>query len=276
MGGRRNEEEGLRTGTGRDPPGARRRPVAVTSLAGVRLRFRLATWDRVKPSARALIYRFDFSAVWQAWPELLEGVRQTLVLSGCAMVFGMILAVLGALGKSWGPWPVRLLVSAYVEVIRNTPFPIQLFMIFFGLPVLNIRLSPDVTALLALTLNFAAYGVEIVRAGLESIPKGQIEAGRALGLKRLQIFRLVVLKPAIKAIYPALTSQFILLMLYSSVCSTIAATELTGAAGDIVSRTFRSFEVYFAVTVIYFAMSVFFWTLFDAIERRYLAFPGRR
>lgn len=223
-----------------------------------------------------MIYRFDFSAVWQAWPELLEGVRQTLLLSGCAMVFGMILAVLGALGKSWGPWPIRLLVSTYVEVIRNTPFPIQLFMIFFGLPVLNIRLSPDVTALLALTLNFAAYGVEIVRAGLESIPKGQIEAGRALGLKRLQIFRLVVLKPAIKAIYPALTSQFILLMLYSSVCSTIAATELTGAAGDIVSRTFRSFEVYFAVTVIYLAMSVFFWTLFDAIERRYLAYPGRR
>ena len=223
-----------------------------------------------------MIYRFDFSAVWEAWPQLLEGVRQTLVLSSLAMAIGMILAVFGALGKSWGPGPVRLLIGAYVEIIRNTPFPIQLFMIYFGLPVANIRLSPDTTALLALTLNFVAYGIEIVRAGIESIPRGQIEAGRALGLRPLQIFRLVVLKPAIQSIYPALTSQFILLMLYSSVCSTIAATELTGTAGDIVSRTFRSFEVYFAITVIYYLMSVFFWALFDTIERRYLALPSKR
>lgn len=223
-----------------------------------------------------MTYRFDFSAIVQAWPELLEGLQQTLLLSALSMVLGLTFAVFGALGKTSGPRPVRFLISAYVEIIRNTPFPIQLFIIYFGLPVFQIRLTPDMTSLFALTLNFTAYGIEIVRAGIQSIQKGQIEAGRALGLRSFQIFRLVVLKPAICAIYPALTSQFILLMLYSSVCSTIAATELTGAAGDIVSRSFRSFEVYFTVTGIYLLLSIFFWILFDVVERRYLTLPVRR
>jgi polar amino acid transport system permease protein len=94
-------------------------------------------------------------------------------------------------------------------------------------------------------------------------------------LRPLQIFRLIILKPAIQAIYPSLTSQFILLMLNSSVCSAIAATELTAVAGDIQSRTFRSFEVYFVVTCLYFVMSVFFWTVFATIERTYLRKPTR-
>jgi polar amino acid transport system permease protein len=182
-----------------------------------------------------------------------------------------VVAILGALLQSSRSKPLRFLVGAYIEVIRNTPFPIQLFMIYFGLPTIGIRLSPNATALLSLVINFGAYGIEIVRAGIESVRKGQIEAGMALGLKRLQIFRHIILKPAIKTIYPALTSQFILLMLYSSVCSTIAASELTGAAGDIQSRTFRSFEVYFVVTAMYFAMSLMFWAIFAFIDRRFIS-----
>lgn len=225
-----------------------------------------------------MIYEFDFASVFAAWPELAHGALMTLWLSGAGMSLGLVIAVGGALLKTSAPAPapVRFVVNAYVEVIRNTPFPIQLFMIFFGLPSIGIRFSPDATALIALAINFGAYGIEIVRAGIESIAKGQIEAGRALGLKPLQIFRYVVLKPSIQAIYPALTSQFILLMLYSSVCSTIAATELTGQAGNIQSRTFRSFEVYFVVTCMYFAMSMFFWTIFDVIERTLLKRPGVR
>lgn len=217
-----------------------------------------------------MTYRFDFDSVFASWPELAHGVTMTLFLSVCGMSLGLVIAVLGALLKSSSPKPVRFLVSAYVEVVRNTPFPVQLFMIYFGLPTIGLRFSPDTTALLALAINFGAYGTEIVRAGIESIPKGQIEAGRALGLRPLQIFRHIVLKPSIQAIYPALTSQFILLMLYSSVCSTISATELTGTAGNIQSRTFRSFEVYFVVTCLYFAMAMAFWTLFDGVERRFL------
>ncbi|MGB8608462.1 amino acid ABC transporter permease [Bradyrhizobium sp.] len=220
-------------------------------------------------------YEFDFATVFAAWPELLRGMLNTLVLSGLAMTIGLVVAVGGALGKTSGPGPLRLAIDAYIELIRNTPFLIQIFLIFFGLPALGIRLSSNAAALLALVVNVGAYGIEIVRAGIESIQKGQIEAGKSLGMRPLAIFRYIILKPAIQAVYPSLTSQFILLMLNSSVCSAIAADELTAVAGDIQSRTFRSFEVYFVVTCMYLAMSVFFWTVFAAIERTFLRKPTR-
>ena len=221
-------------------------------------------------------YEFDFADVFAAWPELVHGALNTLVLSGVAMAIGMVVAVAGALGKTSGPRWLAVIIDAYIELIRNTPFLIQIFMIFFGLPSLGIRLSSNTAAVVALVVNVGAYGIEIIRAGIESINTGQIEAGRALGLKPLQIFRLIVLKPAIQAIYPSLTSQFILLLLNSSVCSAIAATELTAAAGDIQSRTFRSFEVYFVITCMYFVMSLFFWSVFGAIERTWLRTPAKR
>jgi polar amino acid transport system permease protein len=148
-------------------------------------------------------------------------------------------------------------------------------MIYFGLPELGLKFSSNTAALIALVVNVGAYGIEIIRAGIESIQKGQVEAGKSLGMRPLQIFRYIILKPAIQAIYPSLTSQFILLMLNSSVCSVIAASELTAVAGDIQSRTFRSFEVYFIVTCMYLALSVFFWTAFAAIERSFLRKPTR-
>ena len=215
-------------------------------------------------------YEFDFAAVFAAWPELLQGMLNSLVLSALAMVIGMVVAVGGALGKTSGPRPLRLMIDGYIELIRNTPFLVQIFLIYFGLPALGIRLSSNMAALLALVVNVGAYGIEIVRAGIESIQKSQIEAGKSLGMRPLQIFRYIILKPAIQAIYPSLTSQFILLMLNSSVCSAIAASELTAVAGDIQSRTFRSFEVYFVVTCMYLAMSVLFWTVFAATERVFL------
>jgi polar amino acid transport system permease protein len=220
-------------------------------------------------------YEFDFADVFSAWPELLQGMLNSLVLSALAMVIGMIVAVGGALGKTSGPVPLRLVIDGYIELIRNTAFLVQIFLIFFGLPALGIRLTSNTAALLALVVNVGAYGIEIVRAGIESIQKGQIEAGKSLGMRPLKIFRHIILKPAIQAIYPSLTSQFILLMLNSSVCSAIAASELTAVAGDIQSRTFRSFEVYFVVTCMYLAMSVFFWTVFAAIERGFLSKPTR-
>ena len=220
-------------------------------------------------------YEFDFADVLVAWPELLHGVVNTLVLSALAMAIGMVVSVAGALGKTSGPKYIQWLIDEYIELIRNTPFLIQLFVIYFGLPSLGLRLSSNTAALMALVVNVAAYGIEILRAGIESIKKGQIEAGKSLGMRPLQIFRHIILKPAIQAIYPSLTSQFILLMLNSSVCSAIAANELTAAAGDIQSRTFRSFEVYLIVTCIYFGVSVLFWTFFRSVEASLLRTPTR-
>jgi polar amino acid transport system permease protein len=220
-------------------------------------------------------YEFDFTDVFAAWPELLQGLTATLILSALGMIIGMAVSVAGALGKTSGPAWLRWIINEYIELIRNTPLLIQIFVIYFGLPVLGFRLSSNAAALLALVVNVGAYGIEIIRAGIESIQKGQIEAGRALGLRPLLIFRFIVLKPAIQAIYPSLTSLFIMLLLNTSVCSVIAATELTAVASNIQSRNFRSFEIYFVVTLMYLGLSIFFWTVFAAIERAFLRIPTR-
>jgi len=217
-----------------------------------------------------------FGPVLDAWPELAAGIWLTLQLSAGAMVLGLLLAIGCAWLKLYGPRPARFAVNVYVEVIRNTPFLVQIFFIFFGLPAAGLRLSPDAAALLALVVNVGAYATEIIRAGIESVSHGQVEAGLALGLRRLQVFRLVVLKPALRAVYPALTSQFILLMLTSSVVSAISANDLTSVANNVQSRTFTSFEVYIVVTLIYLALSLAFSALFAAIDRRVFAYPVAR
>jgi polar amino acid transport system permease protein len=223
-----------------------------------------------------LEYQFQFGDVFASWEDLLDGAWMTIQLSGTAMLIGLAVAVVCAMAKTSGPRPLRWLVNAYVEIIRNTPFLVQIFLIFFGLPSLGLRLSPWQAALIAMVVNVGAYATEIIRAGIESILKGQVEAGMALGLSKFQIFRYVILIPALRAVYPALTSQFILLMLTSSVVSAISAEELTSVANDIQSQTFRSFEIYIVVTVMYLVMSLMFSALFTGIYRALFAYADRR
>jgi polar amino acid transport system permease protein len=210
-------------------------------------------------------YVFQFNVVWDHVPELLAGAWLTIQLSASAMALGLVVAVLCAYGQSAGPKPVRAIIAAYVELIRNTPFLVQIFIIYFSLPVIGLRLTANSAALLAMTVNLGAYASEIIRAGIEAIPRGQVEAARALGLKRLQIFRFVIIFPALKTVYPALASQFILLMLSSSVVSTISAVELTAITNSLQSTTFRSFEFYFVATGLYFAMALGFRAALSAI-----------
>ena len=178
-------------------------------------------------------YVFQFGIVFDRFPELLEGALLTIRLAAMALVLGLIVAVTCAYLRTSGPKPLRVLVGAYVEGIRNTPFLVQLYIIFFSLPGMGIRMDANQAALAAMVINFGAYATEIVRAGVQSVPAGQIEVGLALGLKRLQIYRFIVLFPAIKAVFPALASQFILLLLGSSVVSAISANELTAIANTL-------------------------------------------
>lgn len=201
-------------------------------------------------------YQFQFGVVWRNFGELLDGAIVTLELSLAAMALGLLVGILGAWTRKDGPAPLRWLVQAYVELVRNTPFLVQCFVIYLGLPWAGLRLSANQAALMALTVNVGAYATEIVRAGIDAIQRGQIEAATALGLRRPQIFLLVVLKPALRIVYPALASQFVLLMLGSSVVSAIAADELTASANTLQSRTFRAFEIYLVVAGMYLAMSV--------------------
>ncbi|WKT91565.1 amino acid ABC transporter permease [Brucella anthropi] len=222
------------------------------------------------------MYNFNFAPVFAAMDKLLVGAWQTIELSCAAMVLGLIVSIVCALGKTSGPKPVRLIIDAYIEIIRNTPFLVQIFFIFFGLPSAGLRLSPNSAALLALVVNFGAYGTEIIRAGIESIHKGQVEAGTALGLSKLQVFRYVIMKPALRTVYPSLTSQFIYLMLTSSVVSVISANELAAAGNDLQSATFASFEVYIVITLMYLVMSIGFSAIFSVIKKVAFKYPLSR
>jgi polar amino acid transport system permease protein len=214
--------------------------------------------------------------VFAGFDQLLTGAWLTVQLSVAAMVVGLILSILCAAGKTSGVAPLRWGIDAYIEIIRNTPFLVQIFFIFFGLPSLGLRLTPNSAALVALVVNFGAYGTEIIRAGIESIQKGQVEAGTALGLSRLQIFRYVVMKPALRTVYPALTSQFIYLMLTSSVVSAISADDLAAAGNNLQSQTFASFEVYIIITLMYLSLSIGFSAIFALIERAAFKYPLSR
>lgn len=219
------------------------------------------------------MFGLQFTPVVARFPELLSGLGLTLCLSAAAIVFGTTIGLLAAWGRSMGPKPLKWIVGVYVELIRNTPFLVQLYIIFFGLPALGLRLSAIQAGVLAMTVNLGAYSTEIFRAGIESIHKSQIEAGLALALTRVQIFLHIILKPAVSRVWPSLVSQFILITLTSSVCSFISVEELSGAAYTIQSDTYKSFEVYILVGLIYIAIAVTLKTAFEILGRRLF---GRR
>lgn len=198
----------------------------------------------------------DFLPVLANWPMLLKGLVLTVVLTGIALPLGMLLGVACAWARLHGGPMLRTVVASYVEVFRNTPFIIQLFFLFFGLPSLGLRMSPETASILAMTLNLGAYACEQVRAGIEATPRGQIEAAQCLALNRWQIFTRVVLPPSLGRVWPALTGQMIIVMLGSAVCSQISTEEISYAANLISSRTFRSFESYIVVTLSYLLLAV--------------------
>ena len=214
-----------------------------------------------------MAYRFQFQAIWDNWDLLLNGVLTTVQFSAVAVGIGLGLGVLGAAGRTSGGRLVGTIVTVYVEVMRNTPFLIQLLFIFFGLPAVGLRLSSEQAALFALSINFGAYAAEIIRAGIEGVDRGQIEAGLSLGLNRIQVFRHVVLKPAIATIYPALIGQIVLLLLLTSVVSQISVEELTFVGNFLRSRTFRDFEVYVAVAAIYVVLVLLFKLVAQLVHR---------
>lgn len=219
-------------------------------------------------------YTFQFRMPASDWLLLLQGAERTCLYSITGLLAGLALGIACALGRQSRHLLLRFVASAYVEVIRNTPLLVQLFLVFFGLPSLGLKLSADQAAIVALTFNFAAYSGEIVRGGIESIPAGQIEAAQSLGLSRREIFTHIVILPALEATWPSLVSQFVLMMLGSSVVSAIGADELTSAANTIQSRTFRPFEVFSYTTLIYLGLtavlSAGFWALSQVI------FPRKR
>ena len=218
-------------------------------------------------------YKLDFTPVIDGMPALLMGCLGTFLLAISGMALAIVIGIGGVILRDSKIAPVRWLVKAFVEVIRNTPFLVQIFFIYFALPLIGVKLDPTPTAIIALGINGGAYAIEIIRGGVQSIGKGQIEAGLALGLHKAQVFRLIVLKPALRAIFPSLTSQFVLLTLTTSIASAISAYELTSVAQRIESDSFRSFEVYGTITLFYLVISWVMMRFFSAISARYFSYP---
>lgn len=203
-----------------------------------------------------MAYTFDFSSLWEYREYLANGVLGTLRLTAVGTVLGIAVGILGAVSRAWKLPGLSQVYGVYVELIRNTPFIVQLFFVFFGLPSTGLQLNEWQAATIAMVINLGAYSTEIIRAGIEAVPKGHVEAAQALAMSRFQIFRHVILRQALLKIWPALSSQVVIVMLGSAVCSQISAEELTFGANFIQSRTFRAFEVYFVATALYFLLAV--------------------
>lgn len=216
----------------------------------------------------------DFTIILARWQMLLDGLVMTMQLAAVTTLSGFIIGTLCAIARRSRFSVLAALSATYVELIRNTPFLVQIFVVYFGLSSMGFKFTAVTVAIIALTINVGAYTAEIMRAGFDSIHRGQWEAGECLGLSRAQTYWHVALRPAMERVYPSLTSQFILLMLASSITSQISVEELTAAANFIQSDTYRPFETYIVVAVIYLALSLVLRLVFWALGL--LMFPRRR
>ena len=221
-----------------------------------------------------MAYQFSFEAILSNWEILAKGAALTLTLSVVGSVIGLAVGTVGAVSRAWALPVLSQIFTVYVECIRNTPFLVQLYFIFFGLPAMGVKLNGLEASLLAMAINLGAYSTEILRAGVMSIPRGVLEAAESLAMSRWQSLRYVILRPAFKNVWPALCSQIIIVMLGSAVCSQIAAQELTYAANLIQTRTFRAFEIYFTSTLMYLALAILVRKCLHMIGQHYI--EGRR
>ncbi|MCY0387807.1 amino acid ABC transporter permease [Robbsia sp. Bb-Pol-6] len=223
-----------------------------------------------------MAYQFDFPAVFDYTPVLLKGISVTIELIVIGGGLGIALGIFGAWARTQGPRWLRPIVGVYVELIRNTPFLVQLFFIFFGLPGVGLRINEMEAAILTMVINLGAYSTEIIRAGIGAVARGQTEAALSLAMTRFQVFRYIILRPALQKIWPALSSQLVIVMLGSAVCSQIAVEELSFAANFIQGRNFRAFESYGVATVVYLILAILLRQLLRLIGERYvLARPAR-
>jgi len=199
----------------------------------------------------------DFISVLASWRvAFLEGLGITAILTLSSCTLGMLLGIAGAWGRVYGIRPLRVVIACYVEFFRNTPFIVQLFFIYFGLPAIGLKFATLPAAIMALTINLGAYACEIIRAGIEATPHSQVEAAQSLALNRWHIFTRVVLPAALSRVWPGITSQLVIIMLISPICSLIATEDLSHITNRIASETFLQFEAYILVTALYLLLSM--------------------
>ncbi len=216
---------------------------------------------------------FHWTAIPRFIPQLLTGAQLTLLITLVAMLIGIVIGVAMAAGRVSRFRILRLLAGLYVEFIRNTPALLQIFILFFGLPSLGVRMSAVTAGSIALGLNASAYLAEIFRAGLNGVPAGSREAAVALSFSRLHMLVYVTAPLAMRAAWPSFCNLVISILLASSLLSAISVYELTGITNDISTKTFLTFEVYSVAALFYVALNVLV-SLLLALTGR-LMFPPR-
>lgn len=212
---------------------------------------------------------FNWSLILDNLPLLLQGALVTVKITTMSVGCGFFIGMLVALANLSNLKIVRLLARCYVDIIRGTPLLVQIFLIYFALPmIIGSRIDPFVAAVTACSINSGAYVSEIFRAGIQSIDKGQMEAGRSLGLSWAQTMRYIIMPQAFKAIIPPLGNEFIAMLKDSSLVSVIGFEELTRRGQLIIAKTYASFEIWGTVAVIYLIMTVSISQLVAYLERR--------
>ncbi len=207
------------------------------------------------------------------YPLLLEGLKNTLLLTGISFVLGFMIGLPLALARIYGPRPVKWLATAFIELIRGTPMIVQLFIVYYALPQLGIVLGALAAAFLGMGINSGAYQAEYFRGAIRSIPSGQMEAALSLGMTRLQAIRYVILPQALRVVIPAWTNELVYLLKYSSVAYFLTVVELVYAGKIIGARTFKYLEVYTIIALIYLAIALIFMKVSRRIEEK-VAIPG--
>ena len=200
--------------------------------------------------------------------DMFTGLGYSVLLTVISMALGMVVGIAAYLGKSSSHKCVSAVSKGYIELIRNTPMLVQLYILYFGLPEIGVDLSPLTASVMAMVINGGAYIAEIMRSGFQSIPYGLQEAGMALGMTSRQVFLNIRLKLALKNAFPALINQFILLFLFSSVTSTISMPELTYITFNLQSSTARVFEVLLISGAMYYVITILFVALFRKCEKK--------
>ncbi len=200
-------------------------------------------------------FTWQWSSVTPYWDEVWKGLLLTLQISAISFVAAFAIGLLGAVAKRSRITPFRIIASMYVEAFRNTPCLLQIFIAYFVMPSVGFRVDNVAAGEIAISLNIGAYMTEVFRAGLQSIPLGQLEAASSLALPKGQIFRRVVLPQALRNIYPPLINMATTTLLASTLLTGIAVSELLGTAINIQALTFRPIEIFSVITVIYIALT---------------------
>ena len=217
----------------------------------------------------------DFSVLNGYYGVLMEGTKYTILVSLVSLVVGFVLGLLICLMKMSNFKVLKLLSSAYVQILRGTPLFVQVFIIYFGLPQLGIDFpdigpisSKFIAGAFALSINSSAYIAEIFRSGIQSVDKGQMEASRSLGLGYADTMRFVIVPQAIKNVLPALANEFITLVKESSVLSVIGTQEIMFKAGIVVTAVYRPMQPYIAAAVIYLVLTTILSKLVGILEKK--------